>query len=34
MLFPNFFGVKSGPKNPKNNVKIRLFKGRFKKSCF
>jgi hypothetical protein len=33
MLFPNFFRVKSGHKNPKNSVKINLFKGRFKKSC-
>jgi hypothetical protein len=34
MLFPNFFGVKYGPKNPKKSVKIRLFRGRFKKSRF
>jgi hypothetical protein len=33
MLFPNFFRLKSGHKNPKKSVKIRLFKGRFKKSC-
>jgi hypothetical protein len=34
MLFTNFFGVKSGPKNPKNRVKIRHFKGRFKNHVF
>jgi len=30
----NFFEVISGQKNPKNLVKIRLFIGRYKKSCY
>jgi hypothetical protein len=34
MLFLNLFELKSAQKNPKISVKIRLFKGRFKKSCF
>ena len=34
MLFLNFFELISGLKNPKNCVKIRLFIGRFRKSCF
>jgi len=33
MLFLNVFEVNSGQNNPKNSVKIRLFKGRIKKSC-
>ena len=34
MLFLKLFEVISGQKNPKNSVKIRIFKGSFKKSCF
>jgi hypothetical protein len=34
MLLLNFFEVISGQKNPKNHVKIRLFKRRFEISCF
>ncbi len=34
MLLLNFFGLISGQKNLKNHVKIRLFIGRFKISCF
>jgi hypothetical protein len=34
MMFLNFFELISGQKKSKNSVKIRLFIGRFKKSCF
>jgi len=34
MLLLNFFELISSQNNPKNSVKIRLFIGRFKKSCF